>query len=89
MAIVTPSVFTVIQSYGGMKEAYFEVAEATAADTIEFTGHEVAGATLCVLQNDGANVGAAISGDDDNIVTVGTGPSADKLVGRILYKEYL
>lgn len=89
MAEVTPNVFTVIQSYGGLKEAYFEVASATAADTINFAGHNVSGAKICILQDDGAAVNAAISGDDANIVTVGTGPSEDKLVGRILYNEYL
>ena len=88
MAVVTPSKFTVVQSYAGLKEAYFEVT-ATAADTIDFEANGVKGGKICILQDAGAAVDAAISGSDLNIVTVGTGPSADDLVGRILFAEQL
>ena len=88
MAAVIPDVFTIIQAYGGQKKAYFEVAEATAADTIEFATLNVKGAKLVVMQDAGAAVDSPISGDDLNIVTVGTGPSADKLVGEITFRSY-
>lgn len=88
MAEVKPTVFKVIQSYGGLKEAYFETPAATAADTINFADNNVEGAVICDLQNDGVRVNSPISGDDSNIVTIGTGPDADVLVGRILFRSY-
>ena len=91
MADVAPTVFRVIQVYGGLKEAFFTVATATAADVIKFTDiQRVVDVKMALLQTstDGAAVPYTIGGTDDNEITIGAGPSAEAIVGRIVYRSY-
>lgn len=89
MATVTADVFTVIQSYGGMKEAYFEVTNCTAADVINFTDDHVSGGKICFAQGtDAGMVKASIGGTDDAYVTLGAGPANTKVIGTIKWKTY-
>lgn len=89
MATITPDVFNTIQAYGGVKATYFECDTVTAADVIEFSGKEVSDITLCVLHadDDGATVSYTITGTNDSQVTVGAGPSAEKLKGIIYWQN--
>jgi hypothetical protein len=86
MATITPDKYTVIQAYGGVKAVYFECNTASAADVIDFSGKEVTDIVMCVLQadDDGAAVPYTVTGTDDSEVTIGAGPSAEKVKG-ILY----
>lgn len=89
MSVIKPNVFKIVQSYGGLKESYFEVESATAADVIDFADNNVEGAKLVVLQDaDGAAVSGKICGSDDNTVIVGTGPSAEPLHGTLKFRAY-
>ncbi len=89
MATITPDVYNVIQCYGGVKAVYFECDIVTAADVIEFSGKEVTDITLCTLHadDDGANILYTITGTNDTQITVGTGPSAEKLKGIIYFQN--
>jgi len=88
MASLTPSVFKIVQSYGGMKEAYFEVESATAADTIDFSDDVETDFKMVSLQDgDGAAVSAAIC-NTTSTVTIGSGPSSEFLYGSVKYASY-
>jgi hypothetical protein len=89
MAIVTPDVFQVIQSYGGLKEAYFEVDNITAADVIDFSAEHVSGGKFCAMQGtDDAAVKATPAGTNKAYITVGAGPANTKVRGKIMWKTY-
>lgn len=91
MADIATDVFKVIQVYGGLKEAYFEVDSATAADVLKFTDDQrVTDVSMALIQadDDGTAVGYTIGGTDSNEITIGTGPSAEKIKGRIIYRSY-
>ena len=80
----------IIQSYGGLKSLWFE-ATVTAGDVITFPADfAVSGIKMAVMQDsaDGVTYPAIASGTDDITLTVGTGPSADALVGTILFRSY-
>ena len=94
MADVVPDVFKIVQSYGGLKEAYFEVDVVTAADVIVFTA---AGAVegiqfKCVTaDDDGAFIPCTISSSSGTLkdqLVVGAGPAAEKVVGVIKFRSY-
>jgi len=89
MSELTPATFTVIQSYGGRKEAEFTLASATAADTIDFSDYFSSDATMCLMQqvDDGTVVGALICATDSSI-TIGSGPSSSLMIGKITYDQY-
>jgi len=91
MADVNPDLFKVVQVYGGLKEAYFEVDSASAADVIKFSDiQRVDTVYMAVLQadDDGANVPYTVGGTDSNEITIGTGPSSEKVKGFIKYRAY-
>jgi len=89
MTTIEPSVFKQLQAYGGLKEAYFEVEAATAADVIDFADNNVEGAKICIAQDsDGAAVTGQICGDDLNTVIIGSGPNAEHIRGVIKYRSY-
>jgi len=91
MSEITPSEFKIVQSYGGLKEAYFELDSATAADTIDFSDYEVTAddVKIATLQNNltGAVVPVILC-DTDSTVTVGSGPSATFCMGTIKFRDY-
>ena len=88
MAEKTPSKFQIVQSYGGMKEAYFEVEDVTAADTIDFSENISTDVKVCVMQKmDGTLVPGIVCSTDDT-VTVGTGPSTEFVYGTVKYASY-
>lgn len=90
MADIATSDFKVVQVYGGVKEAFFEVASATAADVLKFTDEQrVSGIKIVMLQDaDGASVPYSVTGADDEEITIGTGPSAEPLKGIVKYRSY-
>jgi hypothetical protein len=89
MANVTPDVFQVIQSYGGLKEAYFEISNCTDADVIDFSAEHVSGGKFCAMQGtDDAAVTGAIAGTNNAYVTIGSGPANSKVRGKIMWKTY-
>lgn len=90
MATVTPTTFRVIQVYGGLKAAYFEVETISGGDVIDFSGNNVSGIKLCILQN-AANGNAenyTISGTDNDQVTLDSGSSATSVKGIVYYRSY-
>ena len=90
MADVATSEFKVVQVYGGIKESYFEILSATAADVLKFTTTErVEGIKFVMLQDAaGAMVPYTITGVDDEEITIGAGPSAEPLKGIVKYRSY-
>jgi len=91
MSEITPSEFKIVQSYGGLKEAYFELDSASAADTIDFSDYEVDSDDIAIgfLQSniDGANVPVILC-TTDSTVTIGAGPSAQLCMGTIKFRDY-
>jgi hypothetical protein len=89
MTAVKPNVFTIIQSYGGLKEAYYEVDSVTAADTLDFSETSASGFKdiTASTADDGAVIPMVVCETDDTI-TVGAGPSADLLKGKVLFRDY-
>ncbi len=60
MADVTPSVFRVVQSYGGLKEAYIEVSEMDSDDVIVLEDNNVADVKEVVLFEEDDTTGRAL-----------------------------
>lgn len=90
MANVTPTVTKVLQSYGGLKEVYFEVT-GSATNVIVFdTKYDISGIKMIELQDsaDGVTYPAKPSGTNDISITIGAGPSSDALIGRALFRSY-
>ena len=90
MANVTPTVTKILQSYGGLKEVYFEVT-GSANDVIVFdTKYGITGVKMVNLQNasTGAAYPATATGTDNINVKIGTGPSSTALIGRALFRSY-
>jgi len=91
MSEITPSKFTIVQSYGGLKEAVYEVNPCSATDTIDFTDYELVGSDIAIatMQTyiDGAAVPIILCETDDT-VTVGAGPSAQLCMGTIKFRDY-
>ena len=91
MSEITPSEFKIVQSYGGLKEAYFELDSASAADTIDFSDYEVASddVKIATLQNQlTGTVIPVLLCATDSTVTVGSGPSATLCMGTIKFRDY-
>lgn len=90
MADIATSAFKVVQTYGGVKESYFEITSATAADVLKFTDEQrVSGIKFAMIQDaDGVAVPYTITGTDDEEITIGTGPSAEPLKGIVKYRSY-
>lgn len=89
MADVTPDVFRIIQSYGGLKEAYIEVDSCTAADVIKLAASNVAGIKMASFVLDtGVAVPMVPAGTGNVDLTIGAGPSAEKIVGRVIFRSY-
>ena len=85
---VIPTVI-MLSSYGGQKTALFS-ATVSAADVLKFASEEVKGIKTLTMRaaDDGANVTGVIGGDDNNEVTVGSGPSAETVNGTIIFRSY-
>ena len=87
MATRTPSAFKVIQVYGGLKAAYFEVETIAAGDSIDFSDYKVSGVKICVLQ-DSSNGNAENYTISDDAVVLDSGSSATAVKGIIYYRAY-
>jgi len=87
MATVTPSVFKIIQNYGGLKAAYFEVSSISAGDDIDFSNHNVSGVKMCILQNSADGNAEKYTISNDKIV-LDSGSSASAVKGIIYYRAY-
>lgn len=93
MADINPSVFKVVQSYGGLKEAYVE-STASAGDILKFTDTQnVKDVKICDIKNadsDHANVTYTIGGTDNNEITIDPAGSLSSIsiVATIKYRAY-
>ena len=85
-----PDTFKIIQSYGGVKEALFTVEDVTAADTIDFSDNNLVASDIQFAhaqESDGSFVELNVCATDET-VTVGSGPSAELIKGKINFREY-
>ena len=87
MATVTPNVFKVIQVYGGLKAAYFEVETISAGDSIDFSDYKVSGVKFCVLQ-DSTNGNAENYTVSNDAVVLDGASSATAVKCIIYYRAY-
>ena len=99
VANVTPSVFKIVQSYGGLKKAYFEVADMDSDDTILFTDNNVVGIYYITAYEENDTSGRVLLSfiiDDltvpttyaNEVTLMTSGKSTIKVSGVILFRDY-
>jgi len=92
MGDILADVFKIVQSYGGQKEAYFEVDSCDATDVLILTANNVTGLKISsvVLDATGVAVPCTFSSSSgvllDQIV-IGAGPSTAKIKGIIKFES--